>query len=339
MAVAEKLIHAISAPYLLEDGSEINTSTSIGISLYPDGGETPDSLTKSADEAMYRAKQNGRNNYQVFTQDMHGEVYERASLESQLRQALKQKQFVLHYQPQLELASNHIIGLEALIRWQHPLRGLVYPGDFIHIAEDSGLIIDIGAWVIDEACRQARAWLDAGEEVPTVAVNISFRQFHQHDLQATVEAALQRHALPGSSLEIELTESVMLREPDKVLEVLQNLRARGVRISIDDFGTGYSSLLYLRQLNIDALKMDRSFVSDITHPQGRAMVKVISDVARVLGLRTIAEGVETEEHVRALRMIGCDEIQGYYFSKPLPPDQVMELLRQHASQQRLYQIN
>ncbi len=334
-AVAEKIIREISSPYLLEDGTEINTTVSIGISLYPEGGKTPDSLTKSADEAMYRAKENGRNNYQVFTPDMHGEAYERASLESQLRQALRQQQFVLHYQPQLELASRNITGLEALIRWQHPGKGLVYPDDFIHVAEETGLIVEIGKWVIGEACRQIRAWMDAGETVPTVAVNISFKQFRRYDLQATIEAALQHYSLPGSCLELELTESVMLRDPQKVLEVLQNLRTLGIRVSIDHFGTGYSSLLYLRKLNIDALKMDRSFVMDIGQAQGRAMIKVISDVARILGLRSIADGVENADHLQALRAIGCDEIQGYCFSKPLAADEAMLMLRQHATQKQL----
>ncbi len=283
---------------------------------------------------MYRAKENGRNNYQMFTPDMHGEVYRRASVENQLRQAIRQQQFILHYQPQLELASGRITGLEALIRWQHPERGLVYPDEFIEIAEESGLIIEIGTWVIGETCRQIRAWLDAGVPVPTAAVNVSFRQFHRHDLQAVIEVALQRYRLIGSHLEIELTESVMLNDPEQVLEVLQNLRAQGIKISIDDFGTGYSSLSYLRQLNIDALKIDRSFVMDIGHPHGLAMVKVIYDVASALGLRTIAEGVETSAQMEILRGIGCDEIQGYYFSKPLPADAAAALLEQHAMRKR-----
>lgn len=332
--VAEKLILAISAPYELEDGTEINTSVSIGISLYPSGGETSDELTKSADEAMYRAKEMGRNNYQIFTQDMHGEAFERASTESQLRQAIRQRQFILHYQPQLELSSHRINGLEALIRWQHPTKGLVYPGDFIRIAEESGLILEMGEWVIEEACRQMREWLDAGEDIPTIAVNVSFKQFHLRDLQGTIEKALQRYDLPGSRLEIELTESVMLRDPTQVMEVLQNLRAQGVRISIDDFGTGYSSLLYLKQLNIDALKIDRSFVMDIADPQGLAMIKVIYDVARTLGLRTIAEGVETAAQLQELHILGCDEIQGYYFSRPLSATDTLLLLQKHTEQQQ-----
>lgn len=328
--VAEKLIQAISAPYMLDDGTEINTSVSIGISLFPSGGRTPGELTKSADEAMYRAKELGRNNYQIFTQDMHGEAFERASLESQLRQAIRQRQFLLHYQPQLELSSDRINGLEALIRWQHPTRGLVYPGDFIQVAEETGLILEIGEWVIEEACRQMREWMDAGKDIPTIAVNVSFKQFHLRDLQNTIEAALRRYELPGNRLEIELTESVMLRDPTRVLEILQNLRAQGVRISIDDFGTGYSSLLYLKQLNIDALKIDRSFVMDIADPQGLAMVKVIRDVALTLGLRTIAEGVETAAQLQALRAIGCDEIQGYYFSRPLSATDILLFLQAHT---------
>lgn len=332
--VAEKLIHAISAPYLFEDGTEINTSVSIGISLFPSGGKTPDELTKSADEAMYHAKEMGRNNYQIFTQDMHGEAFERASLESQLRQAIRQRQFILHYQPQLELSGYRINGLEALIRWQHPTKGLVYPGDFIRVAEESGLILEMGEWVIEEACRQMREWMDAGEDIPTIAVNVSFKQFHLRDLQGAVENALQRYNLPGSRLEIELTESVMLRDPTQVMEILQSLRAQGVRISIDDFGTGYSSLFYLKQLNIDALKIDRSFVEDIADPQGLAMVKVIRDVALTLGLRTIAEGVETMAQLQELRALGCDEIQGYYFSKPLPASETLLLLQQHIKQRQ-----
>lgn len=330
-AVAAKIIQTLSAPYYLDDGRELHTSVSIGVSVYPADGLTPDDLTKSADMAMYQAKAEGRNNFQRFTTDMHGEMFARVTLESQLRTAIQQQQFVLHYQPQIDLVSGHIAGLEALIRWNHPEKGMVYPDDFIAQAEESSLIVEIGEWVLNEACKQIRAWKNQGMEVPTVGVNVSFRQFHQHDLQATVEEALHRHHLTGDCLELELTESVMLRDPEKVLSVLRELRKQGIRISIDDFGNGYSSLRYLQRLDVDTLKIDRSFVIDMHQPQGEAIVETIISIAKNLSLHTVAEGVETEVQRAKLHAMNCNEMQGYFFSKPLCADEAQALIRQHSS--------
>lgn len=244
--LAAKVVQALSAPYPQENGVELNVSVSIGISLYPEHGQTAEVLTMCADIAMYQAKESGRDTFCLFSPEMQGDLRDRVTLESDLRQALVQRQFVLHYQPQFDAQTGEVGGLEALIRWQHPQYGLLYPGNFIGAAESSGLIVEMGAWVIDEVCRQIRAWLDAGLEVPCVAANVSFKQFHGHDLQGTVIGALRRYQLSGACLELELTESVMLRDPDHVYAALHELRLLGVRLSIDDFGSGYSSLMYLK---------------------------------------------------------------------------------------------
>ena len=270
----------------------------------------------------------GRNNYQYFTAALNARAVERLSLESALRGALERRELALHYQPQINLASGAIIGVEALLRWRHPVLGWVAPDRFIPVAEDSGLIVPIGAWVLQEACRQARAWQAAGLAPLLMAVNVSGVQFRQADLAETVRDILAEHGLAAASLEIEVTESVLMKSADSAVEILQKFREMGVRLAIDDFGTGYSSLSYLKRFPIDKLKIDRSFVSDITtDPDDAAIASAIIAMAHRLRLKVIAEGVETPGHLRFLFQEGCDEAQGYHYSKPLPPDDLERLLR------------
>lgn len=336
--LAAKIVQILSAPYFQENATELNVTVSIGVSLYPEHGQTAEALIMCADIAMYQAKASGRDTFCLFSPEMQGDLRDRVTLENELRLALLQRQFVLHYQPQFDAQTGEIGGLEALIRWQHPQYGLLYPGNFIAAAESSGLIVEIGAWVIDEACRQVRAWLDAGLAVPCIAVNVSFKQFHGHDLQGTVIAALERYRLDGALLELELTESVMLRDPDRVYAVLHGLRLMGVRLSIDDFGSGYSSLMYLKQLDVDTLKIDRSFVIDIHSEKGRAMVETIIKIAQTLNLHTVAEGVETVTQLTELRNLNCGEIQGFLLGKPMLPEQIEVLLAEAARHNLIDQV-
>lgn len=336
--LAAKIVQILSEPYFQENAAELNVSVSIGISLYPEHAQTAEALTMCADIAMYQAKARGRDTYCLFSPEMQGDLRDRVTLEGELRLALQQRQFVLHYQPQFDAQTGEVGGLEALIRWQHPQYGLLYPDNFIAAAESSGLIVEIGAWVIDEACRQVRVWLDAGLVVPCLAVNVSFKQFHGHDLQGTVTAALERYRLSGASLELELTESVMLRDPDRVYAVLHGLRLMGVRLSIDDFGSGYSSLMYLKRLDVDTLKIDRAFVIDIHSEKGRAMVEAIIKIAQTLKLHTVAEGVETVTQLTELRNLNCGEIQGFLLGKPMLPEQVEVLLTESERHNLIDQI-
>ncbi len=336
--LAAKIVQILSEPYFQENAAELNVSVSIGISLYPEHGQTAEALTMCADIAMYQAKARGRDTYCLFSPEMQGDLRDRVTLEGELRLALQQRQFVLHYQPQFDAQTGEVGGLEALIRWQHPQYGLLYPDNFIAAAESSGLIVEIGAWVIDEACRQVRVWLDAGLAVPCLAVNVSFKQFHGHDLQGTVTAALERYRLSGASLELELTESVMLRDPDRVYAVLHGLRLMGVRLSIDDFGSGYSSLMYLKRLDVDTLKIDRAFVIDIQSEKGRAMVEAIIKIAQTLKLHTVAEGVETVTQLTELRNLNCGEIQGFLLGKPMLSEQVEVLLTEAERHNLIDQI-
>ena len=325
--LAEKMLAAVARPYAI-DGRELYITPSIGIAVCPEDGCDFESLIQHADAAMYLAKENGRNNYQYFTAALNARAVERLSLESALRGALERREFSLHYQPQINLASGAIIGVEALLRWRHPVLGWVAPDRFIPVAEDSGLIVPIGAWVLQEACRQARAWQAAGLAPLLMAVNVSGVQFHQADLAETVRDILAEHGLAAASLEIEMTESVLMKSADSAVEILRKFREMGVRLAIDDFGTGYSSLSYLKRFPIDKLKIDRSFVSDITtDPDDAAIASAIIAMAHRLRLKVIAEGVETPGHLGFLLQEGCDEAQGYHYSKPLPPDDLERLMR------------
>lgn len=313
-----KLLERLHEPARV-DGRELSTSVSIGVSLYPDDGRDFDTLLKKADMAMYRAKDAGRNTYRYFDEQMNVEAVEQLALRSDLRHALERSEFVLHYQPQIELATGRVVGAEALVRWNHPERGMVMPMRFIPAAEESGLIIPLGAWVMHEACRQAAAWRRAGLPPLVMAVNLSAVQFRRGDVEQTVLAVLEAAGLPPEWLELELTESILIHESEGVLATVRRLKQQGVRFSIDDFGTGYSSLSYLKRFEIDKLKIDRSFVRDLAvDADDAAIVRAIIQMARSLGLSTIAEGVETDEMLSRLRAFGCDEAQGYYFARPMP---------------------
>ncbi len=324
--VAQKVLDALSDPVMV-DAHELKVTPSIGICVYPHDGRDVETLMRNADIAMYHAKQMGRNNYQFFTQAMNDAAQERLLLESDLRHAVERGEFVLHYQPQLHLSSGEITGFEALVRWQHPRRGLVAPTQFIAAAEEIGLIGPIGEWVMREACSRARAWEGAGRPQLRVAVNCSAQQFQREGFVNAVHGILLESGLPAEYLELEITESIIIQRSEEVIARFQALDDMGVRISIDDFGTGYSSLSYLKRLSIHQLKIDQSFVRDISSdPDDAAIVSAIIAIAHSLGLEVVAEGVETAEQLIFLKSLGCDIAQGYYFSKPLPADEFARLL-------------
>lgn len=327
---------AISAIRILEamaeahsiDHHDLHLTASIGVSVYPDDGLDAETLIKNADTAMYQAKENGRQTYQFFKPAMNVRAVERQSIEESLRRALERKEFSLHYQPKVKLATGEITGAEALIRWTHPTRGPVSPANFIPVAEDCGLILPIGHWVLREACRQARAWLDVGLPLGTIAVNISSMEFREDNFLESVFATLSETGLDPKFLELELTESVLMKRAESATSVLKALRARGVQIAVDDFGTGYSSLSYLRKFPIDALKIDQSFVRQITSaPDDTTIVTAVISMGRSLKLRVVAEGVETQGEMAFLQAQQCDEAQGYYFSRPVLPQQFAMLLK------------
>jgi diguanylate cyclase (GGDEF)-like protein len=307
---------------------ELAVTASVGVSLYPAHGRDGDTLVKHANTALEYAKNGGGNAHRFFTASMNVNTLERLHLETSLRLALDKGQFLLHYQPQASLSCGKIVGAEALLRWQHPEWGLLAPGRFIPVAEDSGLIVPIGEWVLREACRQARAWQEAGLARLTVAVNLSALQFKRTDLMATVTRALAESGLAPECLELELTESILIQDVDSALRVVREMRDMGLKLSIDDFGTGYSSLSYLQKLAVDKLKIDRSFVQGLSGDEGdsAAIVRAIIQLAHNLKLLTVAEGVETIEQLNFLRDHGCDEVQGYYLGRPVPADQLAALL-------------
>jgi diguanylate cyclase (GGDEF)-like protein/PAS domain S-box-containing protein len=319
--VAERILEALEGNFKI-GSHEISTSLSLGISVYPDDSKDIDTLLQLADTAMYHAKAAGRNAYRFYTEQMNVDAVEHQHIRVGLRRALERNELALYYQPQISLETGAVIGAEALIRWQHPERGLLAPAAFIQIAEESGLIVPIGDWVIQEACRQSAAWRAAGLPEIVVAVNISAVQFQRGDLERTVLDALAASGLPAESLELELTESILIQDTEKVLETVQRLKSHGLMLSIDDFGTGYSSLAYLKRFEVDKLKIDRSFVCDMmNNPNDVSIVRAIIQMARSLNLKTIAEGVEDEHLLSFLRLQYCDEAQGYYFSRPLPADE------------------
>ncbi len=325
--IVQRLMDAIAQPVLLGT-KEFFVTCSIGVAVHAADGAAADSLIEHADIAMYRAKKLGRNNYQFYTPAMNEEAMERVRIESALRNALERNEFVLHYQPQVDLASGQIVGMEALIRWQHPELGVVAPSRFISVAEETGLIVAIGAWVMRTACHQNKLWQDAGLGRLRVAVNLSARQFGAPNLLADITAVLAQTGLDAACLEIELTESLFMSDVNLAVEVLHGMKSLGVNLSIDDFGTGYSSLSYLSRFPIDVLKIDRSFVSDIARDASdAAIVASIIALAHNLKLSVIAEGVETAEQLDYLRRHGCNEMQGYYFSRPLAADDFEQLLR------------
>lgn len=323
--VAQKIIDTLSRPYVLE-GRELFITTSIGICIYPDDAQDAETLVKNADVAMYRAKKHGRNNYQHYSPDMNAQAFERLAIETSLRHALEREEFFLEYQPQVDIETGRIIGYEALVRWQHPDLGVMPPGKFIPLAEESGLIVPIGEWVLRSACAQNKAWQAAGFPPIRVAVNVSPRQLRHESLLGAVGRALRETGLHPNWLELELTESIM-QDADEAIRLLSQLQAIGVQIAIDDFGTGYSSLNHLKRYPIHKLKIDQSFVRDVTHdPHDRAIVTAIIALAHSLNLKAIAEGVETEEQLAYLRSLKCDEAQGYFLGRPMPAQNATKLL-------------
>jgi EAL domain-containing protein (putative c-di-GMP-specific phosphodiesterase class I) len=321
---------AMTAGFVVQ-GNSLNVSCSIGISIFPEHGADCETLIKNADAAMYKAKESGRNNFRFFTEDMNSQVRERLTLGNSLRLALDHKELSLVYQPQMDISTGKITALEALLRWQHPELGSVPPDKFIRIAENSGLIIPIGEWVLRTACAQARKWQDEGLPAVSVAVNVSAVQFRQEDFCELIRKVLHETGLAPQHLELELTESLLLANADVMLSVVEELKAIGVTLAIDDFGTGYSSFSYLRQFRVSKLKIDRSFIRDVAiKPDDAAITTAIISMAKSLNLKVIAEGVENEAQMSFLRAHQCDEIQGYYFSKPLAVDKVADKLRGYA---------
>ncbi len=321
-SVAEKMIASLAAPMQIGE-HQLNTSCSLGISVFPSDGEDSQTLMKHADVAMYDAKAKGRNNYQFFSQAMNAKAQERLAIENFLRLALRRNELLLHYQPRVGFATGEVTGVEALIRWQHPRLGLMVPDQFISVAEDSGLIVPIGEWVIAEAFRQVALWQKKSGRNFAVAVNLSAGQlFDPKRLVATIESALKKSGLDPHDVVLELTEGMLLKNTDDVANALKQLGVMGIGIAVDNFGTGFSSLSYLRQLPIDSIKVDSSFVRDIgADPNDEAIIRAIIAMTHSLKLNVVAEGVEREEQYRVLRDLECDEYQGFYFSKPLPPEE------------------
>jgi len=328
---AAKLLAALTLAYHIGP-HDVIVPVSIGVSIYPDDSEDAETLVNNADTAMYHAKENGRNNYQFFKQEMNIRATERQFIESSLRVALERKEFSLHYQPKIDLITGAITGVEALLRWKHPERGFIPPAQFVPIAEDTGLILPIGHWVLREACRQSREWLDAGFPPVPMAVNISAVEFRSKDFVENVRAILKESRLDPHCLELELTESVLMKHAESTVSMLKALKEIGVQLTVDDFGTGYSSLSYLRQFPIDALKVDQSFVHEISSCADDAViVSAVISMGNSLKKRVIAEGVETREQLDFLTAEGCEEAQGYYFNRPMVANQFAKLLEAGVS--------
>jgi diguanylate cyclase (GGDEF)-like protein/PAS domain S-box-containing protein len=324
---ATRMLLAVARPHSVGQ-HDLHVTTSIGVSVYPDDGLDAETLIKNADTAMYQAKENGRQSYQFFKPAMNVRAVERQSIEESLRRALERQEFALHYQPKIDLTTGAMAGAEALIRWAHPTRGSISPADFIPVAEDCGLILPIGAWVLREACAQARVWMDAGLPVTSIAVNVSALEFRDENFLKNLFAILTKTGLDPKVLELELTESVLMKHAASAASILQTLRESGIRVTVDDFGTGYSSLSYLRKFPVDSLKIDQSFVRQIiAGGDDSTIVKAVIGMAHGLRLRVIAEGVETFEEVAFLQACRCEEAQGYYFSRPVPPQQFATLLK------------
>jgi diguanylate cyclase (GGDEF)-like protein len=316
--VAEKIIDALARPFEL-DGHETFISASVGITLFPADAEDAGALIMNADAAMYRAKEQGRNNAQYFTREMNERAQERVQLEAAMRRAIERREFLLYYQPKVDLRTGTVCGLEALLRWRHPERGLVSPAEFIPVLEDTGLIVTVGEWVMQAVCEQIRAWQDGGLQAPPVAVNLSARQFQQKELESTVRRILRSTGVAASLLEFELTESMLMKDPEAAARTLQGLKEAGVKLSVDDFGTGYSSLAYLKRFPIDALKIDRAFIRDVTaDPDDAAITLAIISLAHSMKLKVVAEGVETKDQLDFLAERDCDQMQGFYFARPQP---------------------
>ncbi|WP_051775212.1 sensor domain-containing protein [Paenibacillus tyrfis] len=318
--IASNLSQMWTAPFIL-DGQEFYLSSSIGIAFYPDDGEHPGEIMKRADRAMYYAKEGDGAPYRIFTQEMDQEFYKKIEMQNSLRKALQRNEFVLHYQPLVDatMETTSVIGAEALIRWNHPDWGMVSPGDFIPLAEETGLIVPIGEWVLKTACRQFKEWQQAGFPPITLKVNLSARQFKQPDLAGMIQRTLLETEFEPRYLGLEITEGAMMQNPEQTIATLNELKTTGIRVSVDDFGTGYSSLNYIRIFPIDIIKIDKSFIQDICKDdKDEVIISTIISMAHNLNLKVVAEGVETEEQLSFLQQERCDAVQGYYYSKPLP---------------------
>jgi diguanylate cyclase (GGDEF)-like protein len=331
MQLAARAIEVLRAPVRIA-GIDVHVSPSIGIALYPEDGASIEALLAHADAAMYAAKHQGRGSVQRYLPGMHAGIEDRVQMESELHQAIELKQFELHYQPKVDARTGVVRSAEALIRWLHPSRGLVSPAEFIPLAEECGLIGAIGEWVIREACRQARAWQEEGVPSLRISVNLSASQFREAGLVDSIRRALDDVGLPARYLEVELTESAVMSDPEQSVAILEQLSAMGVLVSVDDFGTGYSSMSYLRRFPIDKLKIDRVFINEIaSRPEDASIVRAIVSLAHSLNLKVVAEGVETTAQLDFLKTAGCDEYQGYHYSRPLPADQFQRLIRNARS--------
>ena len=326
--VADRILEAAAEPVVI-DGHELRGSASVGIAIYPKDGEDPEALIRNADTAMYHAKNLGRGIFQFYSSELNDELLELMRLSTDIRSALENDEFELHYQPKVDTFSHEITGAEALLRWHHPQRGRIPPDVFISAAESLGLITAIGDWTLHAACRQVRKWIDSAIAPPRVAINISAAQLRQSDIYRQVRTNLQRYGLPGSALELEITENLLVQDMESAIAVLEELRSLGVKISIDDYGTGYSSLAYMKELPVDMLKIDRAFIENLDSDSAdRAIVNSTIVLARHLGMKVLAEGVETKAQLSALQAFGCDEIQGFYFSRPLPEEEFRHMLNE-----------
>jgi diguanylate cyclase (GGDEF)-like protein/PAS domain S-box-containing protein len=325
--IVERMLAVVAQPWVIHQG-EFHVTCSIGIALFPEDGNDAQTLLKHADSAMYRAKDSGRNMFQFFTRELNTLMTERLELESKLRRALERRQFLLHYQPRIDLTTGRMVGAEALLRWQLPKLGTILPERFISLAEDTGLIAPIGRWVLESACAQNKAWQDAGFAPIVVSVNVSARQFRADNLVRTVAEALKSTGLEARFLEIELTESVVMHDAPQLIAMLDELKQLGVHVAVDDFGTGYSSLTYLKRFPVDRLKVDRSFVENLaTDTDDATIVRTIITLGHNFGLKVVAEGVETPEQLEFLRQHQCDEVQGYYFGPPVGNLQFLEVFK------------
>jgi EAL domain-containing protein (putative c-di-GMP-specific phosphodiesterase class I) len=325
--VAQKMLDSFAPPFFV-GGRELFVGPSIGITIYPLDSDDLDGLVKNADSALYHAKAQGRNNFQFYSAELTARAQSRLDTETSLRRALERREFLLHFQPKFSLETGEMTGVEALIRWQHPELGMVSPQDFIGIAEESGLILPIGEWVLRAACQEVKRWHDEGLAQVRLAVNLSTKQFRHSRLKEMLAGVLAETGFDPRYLEFEITESMLMENSAAVSEVLDHLKAMGISISVDDFGTGYSSLSYLKRFPIDALKIDRSFVRDVpADHDDAAIVRAIIAMSRSLRMKVIAEGVETQEQQQFLRAEGCDEIQGFLSGRPMPPDELVQRLR------------
>lgn len=324
--IAQSIINDFKSPFEIEE-KEIFVTVSIGITIYPEDGEETEKLMKNSNAALRYSKNEGRSNYQFYSQELNRESFERLEMESALRHAMEKEEFVLYYQPQVEIENGNIIGMEALIRWEHPELGMISPAKFIPVAEETGIIISLGEWVLYTACMQTKLWQEQGLPKVTISVNLSPLQVKQPNIVEIINKILETTELPAEYLELEITEGVLMSSNKEILKKIEQIKSMGIKIAIDDFGTGYSSLGYLKQFPMDKLKIDQSFVRDIPEIDNGEIAKVVIELGKILKMKVIAEGVETKEQLDFLKENGCDEIQGYYFGKPMPPVEFEKLLK------------